>query len=261
VVVLRLTGLRERPIGNVFPLEQEITIPKEKTSEVVPVLQMAIAAEATGFEDLQNGAFRDELPRRMDQIEQLVAKSFVDIKPLFAMALHVRAGRTGDIALLRRAAALLSEAEKDHPRTIESVVWSRLQAMRASVLAEEEGLQSNETMLLEAIAMYAQAAEELKAAQVPLDFGLVHNQLGLLYRRLSMVRQTKAPLCSAVSEFDKAAQVTFDGDVPSYMDISLRGVQRSLSELSKGVPPGQKPPCDPPISDALWQTYVAGERL
>lgn len=260
-VTLRLTGSRERPIGNVFPLEHEIMIPFEKTSEVVPLLQMAITAEVTGFEDLENGAFRDELPARIERAEHLVRNVFVGSEPLLAMALHVRAARTGELALLEKALLILSDAENRHPRKADPVRWSRMEAMRASVMADEDGLQANEPTLSSAIATYVRAAEELTFDRVPLDFGLVHNQLGLLYRRLSLVRQSKAPLCFAVNEFEKAAQVTYDGDVASYMDISLRGVQRGLSELSQGVPSGQKPPCDPPISETLWRTFLAGERL
>lgn len=261
MVVLRLTGSRERPIGNAFPLEQEITISMDKAAEVMPILQMILAAEAAGYEDMQNGAFRDELPQRIEQVERFVGNGLVEVEPLLAMALHVQAARTGELALFDKALAMLSEAEKRHPRKDEPGVWARMQAMRASVLSEEDALRTNETMLLEAIAVYVRVAEELTLARGPLDFGLVHNQLGLLYRRLSLVRGSKAPLCFAVNEFEKAAQVTYDGDVPSYMDISLRGVQRGLSELSQGVPSGQKPLCDPPISDTLWRTFLAGERL
>ncbi len=259
-VVLRLTGSRDRPQGNAFPLEMEWVISTGQWVKVFPVIRLALAIEATGYEDLEGLGLRDELPQLVPLVEEQKSARPGRVESLVALALQARASRTGEVGLLRRALTMLQEvATTDKPTAEAAVPRARLRAMQASVLADWYELETNEGALLEAIAAYREAAKELTMSRTPWDFAIVHNQLGRLHERMALQNQSEAPHCAAVDAFWQAAQVTYDGDVPQYMDTTLRGVQRNLSSLTRRLPSGQKPECTPPIDDVLWRTFQASE--
>lgn len=258
-IELRITGLRDRVFGQAFPLAQEFSIPWQRFSEARPLLFLALAAEVGGYEDLRGLGLQDELVEWLAKVEDLSPLMFGDLEVPLAVALQARAARTGEPALLIKAAVYLLKAEEKRSRKKDPVGWARLVAMRGHVRSDREALQIDSETVRAILQNYSDAAQELTQSRAPLDYGLLQNLLGKSQERLAEHLQDKAPLCFAANSFWKAAHVTYDGAVPRYMDASLRGVRRSLSSLTQGLPFGQKPECNPPIEEALWNSYQAAE--
>lgn len=258
-LVLRLTGTRDREGGNAYPLAQEFQLPGAALPSFYPVLKLAAASEAGGFEALEGRGLVDELPSLIQQVEGLMSSSKLPLRPILAYALHAHAMGKGGAAWIQKAEMMWKTAELDVNRSEHPVEWALLYAARASVLSDMDILEADSAMVQQAVEMYGVALQELRQTRTPLDWALTQNNLGLLYRRLAERLNEKKLLCFAVDAHWKAAEVSHEGKVPRYMDISLRGVQRNLSALRAGLPPTQKPACQPPIADTLWLTFLAGE--
>jgi len=256
-IELRITGSRDRSFGQAFPTSGEFYIPWAQIQVFRPFLFLSVAAETAGYEDLRGLGLQDELGAWIGKTEGERPSFPGDFDLLVAWALQARAARTGETALLDNATSLLQRDLERRSRSKDPVVWARLSAMQAHVLAEREALTANEELLAEVLRAYAEAAKELTQSRSPLDFGLIHNLRGKSYERLAEERREKSALCLAANAYWEAALVTLDGDVPGYMDTSLRGTQRSLSILTQGLPAGQIPECNPPLAEGLWFSYSA----
>lgn len=256
-VVIRMTGSRDRAYGNAFPLAQRFTVASERWETFVPHILVALGIEAAGYDDLQGREIKDELARWLPAMEKMPIGLPPERDPFMALGLHVRGVMESDRGMMKKSVAMWQNAVDKLERRNDPGQWARLQGMYASVLSELYDIDDDEQLMQMAIARYSNAAEELTSSRAPRDFVVVHNQLGLLYRRSSMRSPSPPTLCSAVHEFLKAAEVSFDGDVPRYMDVTLRGLGNSLEDLTRPLPKGQKPDCLPPIDDRVWRTYQA----
>ncbi len=259
VLHLHLTGTRDADGGSAYPLAQDLHIPAASAALLLPAVQMTIAAEAGGHEELEGRDVRAQLGSLIERVEALSGASGPPMSSLLGYAMHAHGAGSGGLSFLQRAEQKWMTAGAREQRAEHPVAWSLIQAARGSVLIDMDAIEPDTGKLRQAEGLYRLALEEGTRERVPLDWAHTQNHLGRLYRRLAERLHEKDWLCKAVDAHHQASAISFDGDVPRYMDVSLRGIQRNLEDLAKDLPAGEKPACIPPLDEGLWRTFLAGE--